>query len=262
MSVALADRSRIQKNLETEHKAKEKESADLTRLLRVLVHDICNPLAVIVGGATIGLNKCKDPKQQRIWQKVLKASNTIVDITNDVRAFEAVRSGKKQMDLEPVSLREVFDKAYFIFEDRMKEKSLKFFYDVVTSQQKLYVLAEPVSFSNNVINNLVSNAIKFSHEGDTIHMVAEEFGDHITIRIIDEGIGIPDELKKVIFDPNAETNRLGTNNEKGTGFGMPLVKTYVEHYHGKVRILTTAEQNKGTTVEVLLQKTQAGDKVA
>ena len=253
MSIALIDRSRFQKNLEQEKVKKEKESADLSRLLRVLVHDVCNPLAVVEGAARVGLLRCKDEGQAKIWQKVLKGTKTIVEITQDVKDYEAIRSGKAKMKLEPVNLAQIYKKAAFIFEDRLREKDLSFDYEAKNNED-IFVLAEPVSFSNNVMNNLISNAIKFSHRGGSIKVIAEGLSDKVKILISDTGIGMPEEIRRNIFNPAADTSRAGTQNEKGTGFGMPLVKTYVEHYGGSVSIWGEERVVEGTSVEVLLNR--------
>lgn len=254
--IALTERTRMAHLEEHEEKAKEKENADLGRLIRILVHDIRNPLSVIQGGATIGALKCSDPKQKELWLKILKAGGIIGEIINDVKSLESLQSGTVQVKLEPVSLKYIFEKAQFVFANRLKEKNLELIIEIADAAKDLFVRAEPISLSNNVINNLVSNAVKFSHKGGTVKIFAKEDRGEIMIQVSDEGIGIPDEIRQVIFDPETAISRAGTNKEKGTGFAMPLVKTYVENYGGRIRILSPQEKPTGTTIEIILAKDQ------
>ena len=80
----------------------------------------------------------------------------------------------------------------------------------------------------HILSNLITNAIKFSHDGSTISLFTEKTGDKIEIDIKDEGIGIPGNLLEGIFSPKNRISRKGTNSERGTGYGLLLVKKYTD----------------------------------
>ncbi|NRA46218.1 MAG: ATP-binding protein [Oligoflexales bacterium] len=106
------------------------------------------------------------------------------------------------------------------------------------------VSAEPVSLLNDVINNLLTNAIKFSYDNGTITVKCYLSQDWKVVEIIDKGMGIPKNLIGKLFDYYKSTSRLGTQGEKGTGFGLPLVKSFMDAYHGCIDVKST-EKGKG-----------------
>lgn len=95
-----------------------------------------------------------------------------------------------------------------------------------------------------VVRNLISNAVKFSHSGDSITISVSEEPDHVVIKVEDKGIGIPEELQKDIFSPR-NRNRKGTRNEMGTGFGLSLSKEYTERMNGRLDF--SSKEGHGST---------------
>ena len=99
------------------------------------------------------------------------------------------------------------------------------------------VEAEWASLTGTVLGNLLSNAIKFSHPGATLHVATALAGPAtVTLRIEDEGIGIPDDLRPLLFAPDARTSRVGTAGESGTGFGLPLVAMFLDKYGAGIAV--------------------------
>ncbi|OUR95357.1 hypothetical protein A9Q84_16095 [Halobacteriovorax marinus] len=222
-------------------------------LLRVLAHDLANPLSII----NLSTRKIKKMVHEDavidIVNKVIKAETTLSTITKSIIKMESIKSGKIHLILEEVSLEEIINQAKFIFEEQLKEKNIILECDIGILE-KSFIIAEKNSFSNQVMNNLLSNAIKFSNCGSVIKIIAKIENSEVCISIIDEGVGMPEELLKKVFEDNAETSRQGTTGEIGTGFGMPLVKSYIDHYGARI-IINSKEQRKnskdhGTTVEL------------
>jgi predicted ATPase/signal transduction histidine kinase len=231
---------------------------DNKNLVRILCHDLNNTLSVFKMAVYMG--EKNDPerfdfeKNKKLWSMIKNSTQTQEDIINHVKDMTALRTGKTQIQLSSVSLDEIFQRAQEIFENRIREKNLQVQYQ----GGNLRVLAEPVSLSNNVFNNIISNSIKFTPKGGTIAISACEDDDFIELIIQDSGIGIPDEILGHIFRPNKQTSRPGTDGEKGTGFGMPLVKTYIDYYGGKIIIESFSKEkypdNPGTTIKIYLKK--------
>jgi signal transduction histidine kinase/tetratricopeptide (TPR) repeat protein len=110
-----------------------------------------------------------------------------------------------------------------------------------------------VVFSDNnsihsVIRNLVSNAVKFTPEGGTIHIQAKQDDKKTTISITDTGIGMSAKIVENLFRLDVQTNRNGTNNEPSTGLGLILCKEFVEKHGGEIWV--ESEEGKGTTFYV------------
>lgn len=94
------------------------------------------------------------------------------------------------------------------------------------------VAVDPVLFESTVMNNLMSNAIKFSYPGSSIYLRVKEQNEIIVFEVEDHGMGIPKNFLKK-YSTQEKTSRQGTKGEKGTGFGMPLIKSLLEGMNGK-----------------------------
>ncbi len=227
------------------------------KLIRVLAHDLSNPLSIISTSLLV-LEHLGNSQIEPHRQRMRRATETIIDILNYVREIQAVNSGKKEFKPQAVSIEEMVEKAQFMFKEKLRDKNLKLRFSKETWSSHCLISAEPVTFSNNVLNNLVSNAIKFSFPGSVIEIRVTENPDNIHLQVIDTGVGVPAEVAKNLFSTAKQTSRLGTSGEKGTGFGMPLVKSYVDLYGAQIKIESKVkrenESDHGTTIHLFLPK--------
>lgn len=230
-------------------------------LLRALSHDITNPLTIILGNISLcerALNKGEAVSETKL-RKIKWAANSIKDMIDHVRVADAIASGMIQLELEPVSFSEVLNTARLMFEERLEAKNITLAYDADV-MAGIYVQAHFGSLSNQVINNLISNALKFSHEGDTIRIVAAEESETISISITDQGIGMPEDMVAALFDGDTAISRKGTNGEEGTGFGMLLVKSCMDYFGGSVSVssknIEKHPKDHGTTFTLTFQKAE------
>ena len=106
---------------------------------------------------------------------------------------------------------------------------------------------------NTIIRNLISNAIKFSHNGDAIKIRNQQRNEWIQIIIQDEGTGMSPEIYKSLFSPTKTRKQIGTNGEKGTGIGLLIVKALIESNHGRIICETTMNHGTIFTVEFRLK---------
>ena len=120
---------------------------------------------------------------------------------------------------------------------------------------------DPTSLEHQVINNLISNAIKFSFVGGEIIVTVAGNNGSITSCVRDYGTGMPDDVLHKIFDTREPTTRVGTANEKGTGFAMPVVHSYIELYGGKISVKSwpraTHPKNSGTEIVISFRSASA-----
>ncbi len=218
-------------------------------LFRVLFHDLANPLGRISIGLSIAQRNFPKEEPNRGLEIARLASDSMLEITQNIRKMYAVSKGKANVDLVKLPLNSSIDYIIKIYAAELEKKKIKFKYDF-EKNVGINVLAEPVSFNNQVLGNIISNAIKFSPENSTITITAELTPQKLVkIEISDQGIGIPPELINQLFDLNKKTTRQGTHGETGTGFGMHILKSFIEMYGGQVEI----ESDKGTTVRLFLK---------
>jgi signal transduction histidine kinase len=236
------------------------KNEELKSLVRVLSHDLSNPISVVMAYAQKGMAKCFDnrlPEISLYFQKILKASENQITIIDHIKSMRAVQDGKSSLHLSKVPLIDVFKQCEITFEQSLQKKNLRLVYDT-ESVEGLIVMAEASSLNHNVINNLVSNAIKFSHPGSAIEMIVDTMDERIAVTVADQGIGIPKEMLANIFRADKPTSRLGTQGEQGTGYGMPLVQSYMQKFGGDISIDSVTEtespERHGTRVTVSFKK--------
>jgi two-component system, sensor histidine kinase and response regulator len=247
------------------------EIEDKQRLIRILTHDISNPLTATVGQLDLALIKsAKDCDKTRITNnsdnntlhpdsrlqeclvKARNAAHQALNIIEHVRHMDAANSGKIEFNLVPVSLKEVFYDSLAVFQDRLNQKNITVETSPPLEKIDTNVMAEKVSLTTNVLNNLVTNAVKFSFPGSRIRLTVLREENWVRVTLHDSGIGIPKPLLARLFNSTEPTTREGTEGETGTGFGMPIVKKYMELYGGSIAIVSRGKDEypdqHGTTI--------------
>jgi signal transduction histidine kinase len=225
---------------------------DVENLLRVLIHDIANTLSSM----TLQLIRAKEeqPMGGNELEKMERAVQEINNLLNQVRHLKSVKDGKATLPLRPMSLAKILNDIYENAEALASPKGIKLSLDM--SRDKMLVNAEKTILGNVVLLNIISNAVKFSHPGDRIDIRAFTEEQTVTIVIQDYGVGIPLEILEKIFDIGSPTNRAGTHGEKGTGYGMPLVKEYIQMLKGTIEVASNESANssqpQGTKVTLRL----------
>ena len=226
-------------------------------LVRVISHDLMNPVSIIVNYADIHLKSPHSAGDSlRSWQRVMHAARHQQEIISHVQTMDAILSGKQHLDLGSVEFAPLLQKVASLYEEKLAAKLLTLV--IEPGPPGLYVTAEGPSLGNSVMNNLISNAIKFSNKGARITITVAEQDDVVTVSVADQGIGMDNELQKNIFDPYKPTTRRGTAGERGTGFGMPILKSYIEIYGGSVSVesrpMATHPDDHGTTFVIKLKR--------
>jgi signal transduction histidine kinase len=227
---------------------------NLDTLIRTICHDIRNPLMVSIGYTSL-LKKNIDPSQDKPVGAIIRANNQIQRIINSVIEMQKLKGGKFKINIESVRLKAVFDECLFTLQNIIEEKGVTINFQ---TQDELYVKGNLTLLAQSVINNILSNAIKFSPKDSVIDIAFKRVENgSVSIKITDRGIGIPKPLLEKIFDPSAKTTRLGTNAEKGTGFGLPIAKAYLEAMGGDIKVTSKTKDedsvNHGTSFEILME---------
>ena len=236
-----------------------KESLHENRnLIRVLSHDLNNYLSITLHSATLGIQNVENKEKSLTHlARIEKACRSQHQLITHVLELAASQDNKKPLHLEDVKLVEIFRMMTFAFEDKLAEKEIKLSIEYRSSEEQT-IHVDPVPFLNSVINNTISNAIKFTPQRGEINIIVDEdiVSNMTAITVEDSGIGIPSDILKNLFSLSEKTSRIGTNGEAGTGFGMPLLKSYLEKMNGRVEIESkTADENTkdhGTRVTIFI----------
>ena len=229
---------------------------DIDTLLKIVIHDIANPLQV----ANMRIaRELKDNDSKNIAETKM-ALDIITAIVKQVREIRSVSDGKFIAENSKVKIHELFDQLESIFKSQLKNKNIVIQKEFYLSNEFEYKI-DPNIFKNQILNNLISNAIKFSYENSSIFIRTLVVGEFWTLEVRDHGSGIPKDKIKSIFNAHEKTTTKGTAGEKGTGYGLPILKAFVEVYNGHIDIFSISkEENKvhhGTTIRISFPLSQS-----
>lgn len=228
-------------------------------VISMVCHDIANALCIIINSVQLQQGKPIDNDSENL-ELISFATENISEIIESVRTIEALESGKVKFDISLVRPRVIFEKSEKIFSDRLNKKNIRL--NIMYPESgDVEMAVEPLTFCNHVFNNVLSNAIKFSYPDSVINVTVCNRAQETAIVVSDTGIGIPPRILNTLFDSSARNSRPGTLKEKGTGFGMPVVKRMIEAYGGRIEIESKAIEDfpndHGTTVSLYLKNTLA-----
>jgi len=256
-SFALAQRLKQTRAAEERAQIGELERDRLRSLIQSVCHDLVNPLSVILSWADI-----KAVAGDRAWLAVQRAAVEQKLLLGRIRELQAIESGKSGLNPVPVAISATLEHLKFFFGHSLREKQLELRSEIELTEVEAYVLADEVALKHNILGNLVSNAIKFSHPGDSISLAVRRVAGAIEFSISDSGIGIPTALLPKLFSAESETHRPGTQGEGGTGFGMPLVKAALDRLGGTIEVESRCREEgdsrSGTVCRVRLPSARPG----
>lgn len=229
----------------------KKQGEKIDELFRVLFHDLANPLGRLSIGLSLAEKSIENPEENRGLKIAKSSTESMIKVTQNVRNIYVAKNGKAVHNLEPFRLNDSIKNLATVYSTQLQEKNLTLEYDY-EKNEKLSLMAEPISFNNQVLGNALSNAIKFSHVGGKIEiLITDTQDDYYKLQIKDHGIGIPSHLMQDLFEYNKRISRPGTLGEEGTGFGMQIMKSFVELYGGKVEVESAIDV--GTAINIFLK---------
>ncbi|MBF0447932.1 MAG: response regulator [Magnetococcales bacterium] len=230
----------------------EAESASLakTSFLANVSHEIRTPLNAIVGFSRILLkHRSQIPAQFLNYLENIRVSGiSLTEIINNVLDLAKIEAGKVETDEEDVDIRLLLQSLYQISKDRAAEKGVMVFYDIDPNLPKK--IRTDRTRLNQILMNLVANAIKFTEKGKEIKIVAQRNQQALILRVLDQGIGIPAQRLHAIFRPFEQADSSITRSHGGTGLGLTIVQSQVEILRGSVHV--TSEEGVGSEFVVRL----------
>lgn len=217
--------------------------------MEILSHDLAGPLGIIQNLALLiekkGLNS---PDELLKYTGLIKETcKRSIDLIQDFVNQEFIESSAVALKKERIDLVERIK--YLIDYYKMSSESIQKKFELHSSSDKFWLEVDDLKFMQ-VINNLISNAIKFTHDNGTIRLILEETEDKFIVKVQDDGIGIPEKYHPYLFDKFTKARRPGIRGEKSVGLGMSIIKIIVELHNGVIHF--ESEENKGSTFTIEL----------
>ena len=226
-----------------------------TTFLSNMSHDIRTPMNAVIGFSTLLAREPEDSIKVREYaRKITAASNHLLGLINDILDISKIESGKVTLRQSVFSLDELMESINVVVRPMAGAKHQSFDINMGTINHELFV-GDKIRI-NQILINLLSNAVKYTPLNGHIEFNITDKGNssssfvYMQFQVKDDGYGITEDFKKIIFDPFTRSEDSTTNKEVGTGLGLAITKNIIDLMGGTIEI--ESEVGKGTTFTVEL----------
>lgn len=219
------------------------------KFLSIVAHDLRSPFTAIIGVLDILDSKMDDyshPEIENLVHLASKSAISTLDLLENIIQWSVAQSKEKSFNPVKIDLQELIADEFESVDFAARQKQITLAHSIVPS---LKVTAD-VQMVKTIFRNLIGNAIKYSKIGGVIFIKATESNNFIEIGVRDNGVGITPRILKDLFKVDKFNSAPGTNNEKGTGFGLLFCKEFVEKHGGSIWV--ESELGKGSIFKFTL----------
>ena len=211
------------------------------RMFSIIAHDLRNPFNVVSGFAQLLLEEFRSlpPEKIEIYlHQISNSSKTGNMLLINLLQWSQTQSGNLACDLTHSNLLLATEEICNFFEGNILRKKIEMSVEIDPD----LVVEVDDNMLKTILRNLISNAIKFTHEGGHIKVSAAVKGENVEVCVSDTGVGIAAEKIPLLFDIESNVSTRGTLQEAGTGLGLILCKEFVSKHHGKIWVESIVNQ--------------------
>ncbi|GAB4395345.1 MAG: hypothetical protein OHK0053_02350 [Microscillaceae bacterium] len=222
-----------------------KLNAVKNKFFSIISHDLRSPLHTILGFLRVlesDFSSFTLEEVMRFSEETQKSVTRLIDLLENLLQWSMSETDEIRFEPKKIPLQEIIAENVALYQKNAEGKGLQLEYQ---PSDDLQVYADP-NMLNFVFRNLISNAIKFSFPNSLIQIEVRPQNTWVEIAVRDQGIGMKPEALEKIFQPDEHFTTLGTQKEKGTGFGLLLCKNFIERNGGEIHL--ESQYQKGTTV--------------
>jgi signal transduction histidine kinase len=235
----------------------DREKAERMRFFTIISHDLRSPIANLTGFLQQLLAEFDDLNPEQVKARILRLEvivQRLSHLTESLLTWTKHKLDRFQCEYQYIDLKALTDENVELFSESCTQKGIS----LISTLNEAVTAYADVDMINAAMRNIVSNAIRFTHEKGTIRIGAESKEDGIVLSVSDNGMGIAEVRLRTLFDPapNRALSSAGTGGERGAGLGLLLCKELVEKNGGTIWL--ESQEGRGTTVFVKLQRFAPG----
>lgn len=218
-------------------------------------HELRTPLSILRGYIEVLLDEPETPREElaRILSIMERHSKRLQRLVHDLLSLAQLESSQATLELNVVRVDELFNNLIRDWKEKLAAKNLKVVVDLTPEALTLYADGTRLE---EVLYNLLDNAVKFSRENGQIHLQAKRRSSHIVLSVADNGLGISKEHLPRIFERFYRADKARSRELGGTGLGLAIVK-HIAQLHGG-RVEAESELGRGTTIHVAFPEAPRG----
>lgn len=219
--------------------------------LAIFTHQLKSPVSALIGYAQILRESRLSPENAEIVDTMRSVGEFLSLQINNILASARLKAGRMQFRLEHFPVMMSFENMARLFAPVARTRDVTLLFD---SPGDLFIYAD-IEKVNDILSNLISNALKFTPAGGTIHVAAHADRDRVALRVSDTGQGIPEDVLGGLFQKFFQV----TGEGKGSGLGLYIARTLAEHMNGTVDVQSVLREGSTFTIRLPLgEEAQAG----
>ncbi|MFP4018813.1 MAG: ATP-binding protein [Bacteroidales bacterium] len=235
----------LQRELSKKNAELERINDTKNQILGMAAHDLRNPLSVIQSYTQYLIERSDSylpEKQKKFLNTIYSTSQFMLNLIDDILDVSKIESGKLHLNKQSTEITELILNNVELNKPLAAKKNISINLNIKIQPVKIDIDAHKIE---QVFNNLITNAIKFSYPNTSIDVCLKRIDDNMLhFSFHDQGVGIKAEKLESIFQPFTKESSRGTEGEPGTGLGLVIVKQIVEGHGGKIWVDSTV--NKGS----------------
>ena len=255
--IDISERRRLIEELQSAKEQADDANRAKSTFLATMSHEIRTPMNAVIGMLELALKRADQGVLERSAIEVAYSSaKDMLDLIGDILDIARIESGRLTLSPERANLRQLVESVTRVFESLARQKKLSLVLEL-DSRANTDVLIDPLRFKQ-ILSNLISNAIKFTQQGQVSVTLKAEKGSssqqlHLSVTVQDSGIGISAEDQRRLFEPFAQADNQARMARTGAGLGLVICRSLCQMMGGTLTL--NSEPGRGTQVHMTLDLT-------